>query len=166
MKRWMLPALLPATAGLLLGCAGTPDCSGALTQAERAAEARAPAETWLDTIAPACRESAEQAWRNTLLADCAPLLGFHAARDDRARPERCDDPAFDEAWNLGAMIGEMTRDRARIESRLAQEDVPDAEARRLRQSLLVIERDAPQLEALARMQGYLPPAEVPERPAD
>lgn len=166
MKRWMLPALLPATVGLMIGCAGTPDCRDAESQAAQAAEARAPLSTWLGGIAPRCRAPAERAWHEALLADCAPLLGFHAARTGQSRPARCDDPSFSEAWNLGALIGEMEQEKERIEARLAEAKADGAEARRLRQQLLVIERDAPQVEALARMQGYLPPAEVPDRPED
>lgn len=150
---------------LLGGCAGTPDCSGPVALAERAADERRPLAAWIGDVEPTCRTAARAAWSGRLEAGCDPLFGFHAARTGMNRPVRCAGASFGEAWNLGEMLGEMERERAEIESKLSSQDVSDQERRRLRQRLIVIERDHPQLEALARLEGWLPPAKVPEGPA-
>ncbi|MGK7294484.1 MAG: hypothetical protein ACNS61_01495 [Candidatus Wenzhouxiangella sp. M2_3B_020] len=161
-KRLLAATLACATLG---GCAGTPDCSGPVTLAERAADERRPLAAWIGEVEPSCRPAAQAAWTGRLEAGCDPLFGFHAARTGMNRPVRCAGATFEEAWNLGNMLGEMEREQEDINAKLQSRDLSDRERRRLRQRLIVIERDRPQVEALARMEGWLPPAEVPERPA-
>ena len=163
MEKRLLAAIL--VGAMLGGCAGSPDCSGPVALAERAADEQRPLAAWIGDVDPSCRGAAEAAWAARLEAGCDPLFGFHAARTNLNRPVRCAGATFEEAWNLGGMLGEMERERVEIESKLASQDLSDRERRRLRQRLIVIERDLPQLEALARMEGWLPPAEVPEGPA-
>ena len=148
-------------AALLTACAGTPDCGRSIAAAESAASDRLPPGVWIDDVAPACREAAGAAWSDVLAERCAPLYGFHAARVGADRPPDCGGAAFDEAWNLGEMLGRMAREQADLEARLASEALADGEPARLRRQLITIERDRPQLEAIARMQGWLAPAAVP-----
>ncbi len=155
-----------AHAALIGGCAGTPDCSDALAQAERAAAERQPLASWIGAVDAACRAPAEAGWADALATDCEPLYAFHAGRTGKAPSGDCRDPAYAEARSLGELLGDMEREQTGIEARLAAETLADDERRRLRQRLIVIERDRPQIAALARMQGYLPPADVPEAAAN
>lgn len=152
------------TAMLVAGCAGMPDCRDGIAAGRAAAEAREPLGAWIDTVAPACRERARAAWAEPLAAACAPLYGFHAARQGLERPAGCAGVAFDEAWSLGEMLGRMAREQAGIERRLQSERIDPGERAGLRQQRIAIERDRPQLEAIARMEGWLPPADVPGPP--
>lgn len=149
---------------LVAGCAGTRDCRDGIAAGQAAAQAREPLGAWLSTVAPACRERARAAWSEPLAANCAPLYGFHAARNGLERPAGCAGVAFDEAWSLGEMLGRMAREQAAIDRRLQSDAVDDRERAGLRQQRIAIERDRPQLEAIARMEGWLPPADVPEQP--
>jgi hypothetical protein len=153
-------------AGLLAGCAGTPDCSDGIAAARAAADAERPPGAWMASVDAACREAAEAAWSDALAADCAPVWGFHAARTESVRPGDCSGPAFGQAWNLGAMLAAMRREQIEIERRLDTDDAAQPERARLRQRLIVIERDRPQLEAIARMEGWLPPARIPDSDDD
>jgi hypothetical protein len=81
-------------------------------------------------------------------------------------PGACSGAAFDQAWNLGAMLAAMRREQIEIERRLDTDDAAQPERARLRQRLIVIERDRPQLEAIARMEGWLPPARIPDSDDD
>jgi len=147
-----------AAAALTTSCAGTPDCTGDIAQAERAA--------WIGDIDVACQARAETAWAELLRAECAPLIGFHAARNGVEPAGDCAGAEFTSAVNLGRAIGEMERERGEIRNRLSSGAATDVEAKRLGRRLIVIERDLPQLEALARMQGLMPPAKVPDAPAE
>jgi len=60
------------------------------------------------------------------------------------------------------MIAEMRGELDDIEQRLEDDALPDRTRRDLERRKIVIGRDLPQVEALARMDGYLPPAEVPD----
>ena len=151
---------------LITGCAGPPDCGESLAKAERAAEQRQPLASWVDAVDAECRARAESRWAATLSEDCDPLYGFHAGYSEIEPAAGCADPAFVEARNLGELLGEIEREQAGIEARLAAGELGEGERGRLRQRLIVIERDRPQIEALARIQGYLPPADVPEAPGD
>jgi hypothetical protein len=156
------PAAAAALALLLAGCAGTPDCGEPLAKAERAATERRPLAAWIGDVDTECRGRAEGRWTETLASDCEPLYGFHAGYSEIEAPSDCTGTAFVEARNLGELLGEIEREQARIEGRLDAGSLADGERAQLRQRLMVIERDRPQIEALARIQGYLPPADVPE----
>jgi hypothetical protein len=153
--------ILPLAAVLLAGCAGAPACRDGIDAAEAAADERQPPGAWIGGVDAACRTQAIAAWSETLAPACAPVYGFHAARNDRPRPTGCAGVSFAEAWNLGEMLSDMAREHAAIVDRLENEDLDPSERARLRQQRNAIERDRPQLEAIARMEGWLPPAEVP-----
>ena len=158
------PIAATALALLVAGCAGTPDCSRSLTVAERAADDAQPLASWIDTVDAECRAQAQARWSDPLASRCAPLFGFHAGYSETDASAECTDPAFSEARSLGELLGEIEHEQARVEARIAAGGLDDGERAQLRQRLNVIERDLPQIQALARMQGYLPPADVPEAP--
>jgi hypothetical protein len=88
--------------------------------------------------------------------DCDPEAGFAAGiAGDPAHPACGAEPYLD-AHRIGHALEEMRRDREQL---LAEEDRLDA---RDRARLRALERDIPELETLARMQGLLPPAPPPE----
>ncbi|MEX2498716.1 MAG: hypothetical protein WD397_07565 [Wenzhouxiangellaceae bacterium] len=155
-------ALALTAAAMLGGCAANPECTEALETADAAARDRLPPGQWLPGVDAACASQAEQAWADALLADCAAVYGFHVAYSGSDRPAQCRNADFDSAWNLGEMLSEMERESASIQTRLEDDSIPRDVRRDLQRRLVVIERDLPQLEALARMDGYLPPAEVPD----
>lgn len=151
-----------ATAAILVGCAANPECTSALETADAATRDRLPPGQWLPGVDVACASKAEQAWAEALLEDCAAVYGFHVAYSGRERPANCRGGKFESAWNLGEMLADLEREAAAIQSRLEDDSTPPDVRRELQRRLVVIERDRPQLEALARMDGYLPPAEVPD----
>ncbi|MBY6204016.1 hypothetical protein [Halomonas denitrificans] len=99
--------------------------------------------------------------------DCSDQARFDLALAGEPVPPACAVAAPDEAYGLGAMIRENreTIRRARMQLRNLPPDSERA-ALRLRQQLIRAERDLPELEALARLEGWLPPAELPDAPPD
>ncbi|MFO7764029.1 MAG: hypothetical protein R6V61_09885 [Wenzhouxiangellaceae bacterium] len=160
-KRFLIPAAMAGTLALLAGCATQTECSDARATARQAAQDRQPPGQWIGGVDAACTDEARQAWASTLAEDCVPLHGFHAGLDDMQAAEACTGAAYQSALNLGRMLAEMRAEAAEIERRLNEESLPADQRRDLQRRQVVIGRDLPQLEALARMDGYLPPAEVP-----
>lgn len=154
-------ALALAAIIVLAGCAARPDCTSAIKAADDAADAQRPPSAWIDRLDAACRGPAMQKWEAELASECAPVYGFHAALTGTERPIECVNPGFDSAWNLGEMIAEMRGELTAIEQQLKDDSLPPETRRDLQRRLVVIDRDLPQIEALARMDGYLPPAEIP-----
>jgi len=150
---------LPA---IMSGCATEPDCAGAMETAEMAARGRQPLAQWRPTVDAACADQAERAWADALAEDCAPLYGFHLGHTGRQTHDGCEDAEFQSAWNLGQMLAELQAEADEIEARLEEGSLPADTRRDLKRRQVVIGRDLPQLEALARMDGYLPPADVPD----
>lgn len=155
-------AVALGAAAFLAGCGGHRDCSQALVVADEAVRDHQPPGVWMPRIDAACSDAAMERWRSALAQECAPVFGFHAALTGAVRPAECAGAGFDSAWNLGEMIGGMRSEVEEIERRLADDSIGPETRRELRQRMIVIGRDLPQVEALARMDGYLPPAEVPD----
>jgi len=155
-------ALALGAAAFLAGCGGQRDCRPALVVADEAVRDHQPPGAWMPRIDAACSDAAMERWRSALAQECAPVFGFHAALTGADRPAECADAGFDGAWNLGEMVGDMRNEAKEIERRLADNSLTAETRRDLERRLRVIGRDLPQVEALARMDGYLPPAEVPD----
>ncbi|MDX1625152.1 MAG: hypothetical protein R3323_01450 [Wenzhouxiangellaceae bacterium] len=157
MKIAVLAGLLPA---LLTGCAALPECEPALDDARHAARQHEPLAAWVDEVEPACRAAATDAWEAVLAAECDPLLAFHLARvDARDRLPGCPGREFAGAAELGAMIRSLQAERDELQRVLTTAD--GAAERAAWRRLRVIERDLPQLEATARLHGYMAPARAP-----
>lgn len=154
-------SLALGAAAMIGGCTGG-GCDRAIERAGRAAGEKLALAQWIGAVDPACAGEAERVWAERLRTECAAVYAFHAARTGAERPGQCDNPAFDSAWNLGGMLDEMERERADIRNRLEEPSLAAETRRDLNRRLVVIERDLPQIEALARMDGYLPPADVPD----
>lgn len=154
-------AVLGAVAALP-GCSAPPDCTSALETADAAALSHQPPGAWIDAVDTACRDAAIREWTTSVQRDCAPVFGFHAALNSAEKPAECVGAEFESAWSLGAMLAEMRDELGRIEQRLDDDSLAPETRRDLVRRLVVIGRDLPQIEALARMDGYLPPAEIPE----
>lgn len=161
--RTLTGALALGATAVLAGCATGTNCSQAIETARATAAEQQPLGAWISGVDAACTDEAEGAWASALIEECAAVYGFHAAYSGAARPAQCSNADFDSAWNLGEMISEMEREAAEIEQRLEDRSLPRDDRRDLERRLIVIGRDLPQIEALARMEGYLPPAEVPDR---
>jgi len=146
----------------LTGCAARMDCSEAFEAADAAVLAHRPPGAWMSEVHPDCSNAAMERWRVRLADECAPVFGFHAALTGAVRPDECSSAGFESAWNLGEMIAGMRNEVKEIEHSLAVESLSPEHRRELERRLIVIGRDLPQVEALARMNGYLPPAEVPD----
>lgn len=151
-----------ATAVILAACAGRTDCTRALELAGEAARGQQPPGAWIERIDGACSDAAMHRWTDAVSAQCAPVFGFHAGLTGADSPAECDGAGFQSAWNLGEMIAGMRNEIEEIERRLADDSISPGTRRELERRLVVIGRDLPQVEALARMDGYLPPAEVPD----
>ena len=95
--------------------------------------------------------------------DCSDPALFERGLAGDPLPNACAGPDPAEAWNLGAMIRDRQVERDALQSRLS-DDLTREERVRIRQRLIGIERDLPELEALARLEGWLPQAELPNGP--
>jgi|GEM_PF-2138617 len=149
---------------MLSGCDRTSDCDPALEAAAAAADQRLPLEAWIDAQPQDCQAAAIARWDEHLAAECAPLHAFHAGRGDREMSGACEGVELNSAWNLGQMIGELEAELGQIRSALEEPELTPEARRDLRQRQVVIERDLPQLQALARFDGLLPAAEIPDSP--
>jgi len=78
---------------------------------------------------------------------CESQTAFILGRADEPAPAECEERTYTDAWQLGQTLGEMERERDQL---AAQEEDLDA-AGRMR--LRVLQRDIPELETLARIQG-------------
>lgn len=87
--------------------------------------------------------------------DCSPEGGFETGLTGAAAHSSCGEPDYLEAHRIGLALEEMRRERRELlakEGRLATSD---------RARLRALERDIPELETLARMQGLIPPSALP-----
>ncbi|MFU8877111.1 MAG: hypothetical protein ACNA7E_03145 [Wenzhouxiangellaceae bacterium] len=168
MNRLVRPALAAAllipVLPMLSGCDRNSGCGPALEAAAAAADQRLPLEAWIDAQPQQCRAAATARWDEQLAAECAPLHAFHAGRGDREMSATCEGVELASAWNLGQMIGELEGELGQIRSALEEPELAPEARRDLRQREVVIERDLPQLQALARFDGLLPAAEIPDAP--
>lgn len=91
--------------------------------------------------------------------DCDPMRAFEQARMGRDAEAACQASAYSDARQLGQTLGEMERERDALAERADELDVSE------RMRLRVLQRDIPQLEALARIEGYMGPAklDLPDR---
>ena len=156
-------ALALGTAAVLAGCAARTDCTGALETADAAVVEHQPPGEWMHRVDAACSDAAMERWTTELAKECAPVYGFHVALTGAERPADCAGAGFDSAWNLGGMIADMRGELDEIKRKLDSASLSPETRRDLERRRVVIGRDLPQIEALARMDGYLPPAEVPDR---
>ena len=161
-KRFIAPVAAAGTLFLLAGCATEPDCPDALETARTAAQDRQPLGFWVGDVEDACTDAAERAWATVLAESCAPLHGFHVGYQDSEAVADCNSADYQTALNLGTMLAEMQTEADEIEKKLEDDALPPETRGDLRRRQVAIGRDLPQLEALARMDGYLPPAEVPD----
>ena len=161
-KRFIAPVAAAGTLLLLAGCATEPDCSDALETARTAAQDRQPLGFWIGDVEDACTDAAERAWATVLAESCAPLHGFHAGYADAEAAQACTKTDYQSARNLGEMLADMQAEADEIKKRLEDDSLPPEMRGDLRRRQVAIGRDLPQLEALARMDGYLTPAEVPD----
>ncbi|TVQ41794.1 MAG: hypothetical protein EA370_01055 [Wenzhouxiangella sp.] len=90
-------------------------------------------------------------------APCEPEQAFELGRSDQTPPPHCHERAYSEAWQLGQTLGEMERERDALAARADDLDAAD------RMRLRVLQRDIPELETLARIQGLMEQAQ-PEMP--
>ena len=82
--------------------------------------------------------------------DCRQETGFEAGLADQPANTSCENEDYLEAHRIGSALEQMYREREQLQS--GQADLDAAGRARLR----VLERDIPELETLARMQGLLP----------
>lgn len=68
----------------------------------------------------------------------------------------------DHAFNLGQAIHEYRAELDDIERELGDKDLDASRSRTLRRQQITLQRDLPQLEALARLEGWLPPVRPSE----
>ena len=88
--------------------------------------------------------------------DCSPEGGFSTGlKADPAEPA-CEGDDYLEAYRIGQTLGEMRSERNSLIER--EESLNPTERMRLR----VLERDIPEVETLARIQGLMPPGDLPD----
>lgn len=90
--------------------------------------------------------------------ECLAEEGFELGRADTEPPPLCQDRDYAEAWQLGRTLGELEDERDELRARVDELDA--VEQARLR----VLQRDIPELETLARIQGFMEPAQLENPP--
>lgn len=90
--------------------------------------------------------------------ECVAEEGFELGRSDIEPPPLCHERDYAEAWQLGHALGELERERDELLTREVELDA--VEQARLR----VLQRDIPELETLARIQGFMEPAQLEDPP--
>ncbi|MEN1727985.1 MAG: hypothetical protein AAGJ52_06050 [Pseudomonadota bacterium] len=89
--------------------------------------------------------------------DCQPVSGFELGRSGAAREAACEQPAYAEAWRLGQTLGTL-------ESELRQIEALASPSAAQRQRSRVLQREIPELETLARLEGWLPAGTIDQQP--
>ena len=96
--------------------------------------------------------------------DCSDPARFRLALAGAPVPPACSVEAPDEAYGLGEMIRERRMTIERSTERLEADPPPDErETLALRQQRIRAQGELPELEALARLEGWLPRATLPDR---
>lgn len=149
--------------GLLAACASWPQPCASHRDAASAAGA---AQRWLDplleTAPPDCHPPMVQAWLQAASdTSCTALLAFVAGRFEHPWPADCSEQRRPD-YELGRTIGALEREHAAIVARLDDPSLDPNTRRDLNQRRIVIERDLPELHALARFDALLPPARLDE----
>ncbi|HKL53933.1 MAG TPA: hypothetical protein VJ902_08235 [Wenzhouxiangellaceae bacterium] len=96
--------------------------------------------------------------------DCSDPARFRLALAGAPVPPACSVEAPDEAYGLGEMIRERRMTIERATERLEAAPPPgERETLALRQQRIRAQGELPELEALARLEGWLPRATLPDR---
>ena len=88
--------------------------------------------------------------------DCSAATGFKTGLNADPADTACEGDDYHEAYRIGQTLGEMRSERDSLLER--EEALNPTERMRLR----VLERDIPEVETLARMQGLMDPAPPPK----
>ena len=88
--------------------------------------------------------------------DCSPEGGFNTGLKAETAERDCTGEDYLEAYRIGQTLGEMRGERDSLIER--EETLNPTERMRLR----VLERDIPEVETLARIQGLMPPSALPD----
>ena len=88
--------------------------------------------------------------------NCEAVSGFELGRGGEGSPAACDGQEYAEAWRLG-------QTRGTLESEVRTLEVLDSPTAAQRQRLRVLQREIPELETLARLQGVLPTRTVSDQ---
>ncbi|OAB60782.1 hypothetical protein AY599_03520 [Leptolyngbya valderiana BDU 20041] len=81
--------------------------------------------------------------------DCAPISGFELGRDGEGVESSCSGERYGEAWRLGQTLGALEAELRQLQ----QASALDASQQ---QRLRILQREIPELETLARLEGWLP----------
>ncbi len=149
------------TALILTGCERAPDCEEALAQATELGGQGQLAAFDEEVFPVACRADYLTAWESARRAFCDADLAFARAMEGGEQPPACEEAAYRRNHQLGANLYALTEEKKAIENLLENDgaNTPSMQATRMR--LRVLEREIPELETLARMRGFMPPAELP-----
>lgn len=93
--------------------------------------------------------------------DCSPPAGFSRGLDRVGPAATCGAEDYLKAHRLGRHLADLRSERDTLRNELASTADADKRRRaRLNARLRVLERDIPELEALARLKNLLPPAQL------
>ncbi|MFW5927489.1 MAG: hypothetical protein ACOCSR_05495 [Wenzhouxiangella sp.] len=97
----------------------------------------------------------------TTTTDCSPRAGFSAALSGERSEPACREDDYGRAYRLGHTLSEMRAERDALRAEIDElDDDSGRKAARLRARLRVLERDIPEIEALARLDGLMAPATI------
>lgn len=145
----------------MAGCSVSPDCHQAAETGSALAALGLPAEADRHAVHPSCRGMFQEAWAESAAEYCRPELGFGIGHSDAVYYGICTDAEFNRNYRLGRTLRVLEVERENLEAILAASEDPARQAR-IRARLRVLERDIPELETLARLQGLLAPAPEPD----
>lgn len=86
--------------------------------------------------------------------DCSPNAGFDTGLAGNEPPAHCSEEDFREGYRLGRVLGRMHRERDALRARADSLDAVE------RAHLRSLERDIPEIETLARLEGLMAPAKI------
>ncbi len=148
----------------LSACSDTVDCE----PASKAGQAQAVNDLPQDFGSTAFDQQCEAAYREAWLAEqtvlCDPSNAFARAMQGEAQLMICDAPAYIRNHQLGANLYALINEKEAIEKMLAlgeQDSSLITQGPSLRMRLRVLEREIPNLEALAQMRGLMEQADLP-----
>lgn len=158
------PIAIASVCIVLSGCSKTVDCEPAAIEGARLANQGLPAQFDASGWDMSCESAYMSAWQSAKDGLCDPAKAFDRAMQGQTRPEICDAPSYARNFQLGANLLVLTEERVAIEKALAaieQDPMGASQSQSLRMRLRVLEREIPNLEALAQMRGLMTPDDLP-----
>ena len=149
---------------ILSACSDTVDCEPASKAGQVTAVNDLPQDFENTGFDRQCEAAYREAWLTQQKELCDPSNAFAGAMQGQAQRMICDAPAYVRNHQLGANLYALVNEKEAIEKMLAlgeQDGSLVTQGPSLRMRLRVLEREIPNLEALAQMRGLMEQTDLP-----